>query len=330
MRIGMGLNSSTNREALRFMAQLGVQDVVLNTPPVPVRNGIWELPDLVGLKNGIDEWGLKLTAIENTPIDMRHHLIAGGPRFDEQLSNMLETIKNIGNAGIPMYTMSWRYPRFYRTGHVDIGWGALGTAYDAAEENWPSVIDWDLSLDRAWECLETWVKEATPVAEKYGVKLGLHPVDPPMPEVGGVPQLLHNFEGYKRLIDIVDSPYNSILLCQGSFSQMAGADQDNGESIYDMVEYFVKRERVLYVHFRNVEGTVPKFHETFVNKGHVDMYKVMRIYAENGFDGFFMDDHVPMTKGDTAWGHRAKAYANGYIQSLIETVTDTSLYGLHK
>jgi mannonate dehydratase len=325
----MGLNSSSNREALRFMAQLGIQDVVLNTPPVAVRNGIWELNDLVALKNGVNEWGLELTAIENTPIDMRHHMIAGGPRFDEQLENMVETIKNIGNADIPMYTMSWRYPRFYRTGNVDIGWGALGTAYDAEVENWPSVIDWDLSLDRAWECLETWVKEATPVAEKYGVKLGIHPVDPPVEMLGGVPQLVFNFENYKRLIDIVDSPYNSILLCQGSFSQMAGANQDNGESIYDMIEYFVKRERVLYVHFRNVSGTVPKFHETFVNKGHVDMYRAMRIYAENGFDGFFMDDHVPMTIGDTAYGHRAKAYANGYIQALIETVTDTSLYGLH-
>ncbi len=329
MRVGMGLNSSANTEALRFMAQLGIQDVVLNTPPVPVKNGIWELVDLVGLKSGVESWGLKLTAIENTPIDMRHHLISGGPRFDEQLENMVETIKVIGNAGIPMYTMSWRYPRYYRTGHVDIGWGALGTAYDAEVENWPNVIDWELSLDRAWECLETWVKEATPVAEKYGVRLGLHPVDPPMPEIGGVPSLLINFENYKRMIDIVDSPYNSILLCQGSFSQFAGADQDNGESIYDMIEYFVKRARVLYVHFRNVSGTVPKFHETFVNTGHVDMYRAMRIYAENGFDGFFMDDHVPQTIGDSAWGHRSKAYANGYIQSLIETVTDTSLYGLH-
>ena len=329
MRVGMGLNSSANREALRFMAQLGIQDVVLNTPPVPVKNGIWELVDLVGLKSGVESWGLKLTAIENTPIDMRHHLISGGPRFDEQLENMVETIKVIGNAGIPMYTMSWRYPRYYRTGHVDIGWGALGTAYDAEVENWPNVMDWELSLDRAWDCLETWVKEATPVAEKYGVRLGLHPVDPPMPEIGGVPSLLINFENYKRMIDIVDSPYNSILLCQGSFSQFAGADQDNGESIYDMIEYFVKRARVLYVHFRNVSGTVPKFHETFVNTGHVDMYRAMRIYAENGFDGFFMDDHVPQTIGDSAWGHRSKAYANGYIQSLIETVTDTSLYGLH-
>ena len=322
----MGLNGSLNAEAFRFMAQLGVQDVVLNTPPVPVKDGKWELVDLVGVKNRVDEFGLKLTAIENTQIDMRHHMIAGGPRFEEQLENMLETIKNIGNPGIPVYTMSWRYPRFYRTGHVDVGWGALGTAYDSEIEAWPNVIDWDFSLSSAWECLETWIKEATPVAEKYGVRLGLHPVDPPMEIVGGVPQLLFNFENYKRLIDIVDSPYNSILLCQGSFAQMLGADCDDGESIYDMIEYFVQRKRVLYVHFRNVSGTVPKFHETFVNKGYVDMYKAMRIYYENDFDGFFMDDHVPHTVGDTEWGHRAKAYANGYIQSLIETVTDTPLF----
>ena len=87
-------------------------------------------------------------------------MIAGGPRFEEQLENMLETIKNIGNAGIPVYTMSWRYPRFYRTGHVDVGWGALGTAYDSEIEAWPNVIDWDFSLSSAWECLETWIKEA--------------------------------------------------------------------------------------------------------------------------------------------------------------------------
>jgi len=178
MRIGMGLNSSTNTETLRYMAQLGVQDVVLNTPPVPVKNGKWELVDLVSLKNRVNEFGLTLTAIENTQIDMRHHLIAGGPRFDEQLENMVETIRNIGRAGIPMYTMSWRYPRFYRTGHVDIGFGAQGTAFNADVEDWPNVIDWELTRERAWECLQTWVKTATPVAEEYGVRLGLHPVDP--------------------------------------------------------------------------------------------------------------------------------------------------------
>mgnify|MGYP002024104363 CR=1 FL=1 len=108
MRVGMGLNSSANREALRFMAQLGIQDVVLNTPPVPVKNGIWELVDLVGLKSGVESWGLKLTAIENTPIDMRHHLISGGPRFDEQLENMVElSSKEVRCAAVQSRPSPW-------------------------------------------------------------------------------------------------------------------------------------------------------------------------------------------------------------------------------
>ncbi len=329
MRIGLGKGGAADRQFLRFAAQLGIQDVVINTPPVPVKNGRWELVDLVALKNQVEEYGLTLSAIENTPIDMRQHIIAGGPRFDEQLENMVHTIRNIGRAGIPIYTMSWRYPRFYRTGFEEIRAGATGTAYDAAKEDWPDVLDWELTQERAWECLETWVKTITPVAEENGVRIGIHPVDPPMPTIAGVPQLVHNFEGYKRLIDIVDSPANSVLLCQGSFSQMAGADGEGENSIYNMIEYLVKRKRVVYVHFRNVSGTVPKFHEEFINTGYVDMYRAMRIYAENGFDGFFMDDHAPIVAGDSDYGHRARAFSTGYIQSLIETVTDTSLYAAH-
>ena len=75
------------------------------------------------------------------------------------------------------------------------------------------------------------------------------------------------------------------------------------------------------MHFRNVSGVVPTFHEEFVNTGYVDMYRAMQLYYEIGFDGFFIDDHVPHTHGDTAWGHRGRAFANGYIQGLIQAVT---------
>ena len=95
MRIGLGKGGAADRQFLRFAAQLGIQDVVINTPPVPVKDGKWELVDLVALKNQVEEHGLTLSAIENTPIDMRHHIIAGGPRFDEQLENMVHTIRNI-------------------------------------------------------------------------------------------------------------------------------------------------------------------------------------------------------------------------------------------
>ena len=81
MRVGMGRNSASDAQALRFMAQLGIQDVVLNTPPIPVKNGRWELVDIIALKNRVEEFELKLTAIENTQIDMRNDLITGGPKF---------------------------------------------------------------------------------------------------------------------------------------------------------------------------------------------------------------------------------------------------------
>jgi hypothetical protein len=69
-----------------------------------------------------------------------------------------------------------------------------------------------------------------------------------------------------------------------------------------------------------VSGPVPKFREEFINTGYVDMFKAMNIYYEVGFDSFFIDDHVPHTHQDTAWGHRGRAFANGYIQAMIEAV----------
>ena len=133
----------------------------------------------------------------------------------------------------------------------------------------------------------------------------------------GIPQLRRAFAAYKRLIGIVDSPNNAIEFCQGTFSEMADA-ADGG--IYDMIRYFGERKKILYVHFRNVSNPVPKFHEEFINTGHVDMYEAMQIYDEVGVNGVFMDDLGPNTHGDSEWGHRGRAFANGYIQALIEAV----------
>src|SRR3981189_1307612 len=139
---------------------------------------------------------------------------------------------------------------------------------------------------------------------------------PSLPVLGGIPQLLRNFAAYKRLIEIDPSASNAIEFCQGTMAEMKD-DVD----IYDKIRYFGSRHKILYVHFRNVDGTVPRFREEFINTGYVDMFKAMEIYYEVGFDGFFIDDHVPQTFQDTAWGHRGRAFANGYIQALIEAVT---------
>jgi mannonate dehydratase len=92
------------------------------------------------------------------------------------------------------------------------------------------------------------------------------------------------------------------------------------ENVYDAIREFVRRRKVFYVHFRNVNRSVPKFHETFIDEGYVDMLKAMRIYKEEGFDGFFIDDHVPHMIDDTPYGHRGRAYAMGYIKALLHAV----------
>jgi mannonate dehydratase len=327
MRIGMGRGGPADAEFLRMCSQIGVQDIVINNPSIPIRDGRWELVDIFGLRANVEAAGLKLTAIENTPITMRDHIIAGGPKRDEQIENMIATVRNIARAGIPIYTYSWKYPRIYRTPLAEIRGGAQATAWDSdLAADWPDILEEQVTEDEAWENLEYWIKAITPVAEEEGIRLGMHPADPPIPTVSGFPQLFRSFDAYKRLIEIVDSPFNAILFCQGSCSEMADA-ADGG--IYEMIEYFTSRNRILYVHFRNVSGTVPKFHEEFINTGYVDMYRAMRMYHENGFEGFFMDDHVPITVGDSALGYRAKCFANGYIQALIETVTNKSLQGAH-
>ena len=102
-----------------------------------------------------------------------------------------------------------------------------------------------------------------------------------MPVIGGIPQLLRSFDAYKRLIEIYPSDCNAIEFCQGTLAEM----QDDVD-IYDKIRYFGTRNKILYVHFRNVSGTVPKFREEFINTGYVDMHRAMELYYDVGFDGY--------------------------------------------
>ena len=191
---------------------------------------------------------------------------------------------------------------------------AEATAFDNdVAQNYPFTHDREYSEEEMWENLEYWIKIITPIAEEEGIRLGIHPCDPPVPVLGGIPQLFRSFDAYKRLIEIYPSDSNAIEFCQGTFSEM-------NDDIYEMIQYFGERKKILYVHFRNVSGQVPKFKEEFVNTGYVDMYKAMKIYHEVGYDSFFIDDHVPATFQDTSFGHRGRAFAMGYIQALIEAV----------
>ena len=322
MRAGFGQFNNPSPEFLRFAAQYGATDILLNTPQLPDAGGKWAVNDLVKLRLAIESHGLTLSALENVPTQFYLEIMLGGPNRNRQIDNMIQTVRNIGAAGIPIFGYNWMPSHVWRTQPETIRAGAVATAFDYDEAlKMPNTHGQDYSEEGMWERLEDWIRIITPVAEEAGVRCGIHPCDPPVPTLGGIPQLFRSFQSYRRLIEIVDSPHNAIEFCQGTFAEMEDA-ADGG--IYDMIRYFGERKKILYVHFRNVSSPVPKFREEFVNTGHVDMYKAMKLYNEIGYDSFFIDDHVPQTFQDTPWGHRGRAFANGYIQAMIEAVTKQS------
>ena len=318
MRAGFGQFRQATPEFLQFAAQYGATDVLLNSADIPGPQGRWELQDLVKLRLAVEQYGLKLSALENVPITFYDDIMLGGPNRDRQIENMVCTVRNIARAGIPIFGYHWMPSHVWRTTPASIRCGAVATAFDYSEaKRMPLTHGREYSEEEMWDNLDLWIRTITPIAEEEGIRLGIHPCDPPVAGLGGIPQLLRSFDSYKRLIEIYPSRSNAIEFCQGTFSEM------EGEDIYEMIRYFGERDRIMYVHFRNVSGQAPVFHEEFINTGYVDMYRAMRTYHEVGFDGFFIDDHVPQTFQDTEWGHRGRAFANGYIQAMIEAVTKT-------
>ena len=103
MRPGFGQFNVSTDEYLRFAAQFGATDILFNTPLIPGNGGGWELYDLVKLRVRVEQFGLKLTALENVPTAFYDHIMLNGPRRDEQIENMIYTVRNIARAGIPIF-----------------------------------------------------------------------------------------------------------------------------------------------------------------------------------------------------------------------------------
>ena len=143
------------------------------------------------------------------------------------------------------------------------------------------------------------------------MKLAVHPDDPPVPTLGGVARILIDFDGFKRLLAIAPSPNLGLQFCTGCWSEMMGRD------CLDTVRYFGERDRIFYVHFRDVRGTAENFEECFLGEGNLDLAEVIRTLRSVGFDGYLIDDHVPAIVNDSDYGHRARAHAIGYIGGLI-------------
>jgi len=171
--------------------------------------------------------------------------------------------------------------------------------------------------EQLWQRFGDFLNAVLPTAEQAGVKLALHPDDPPLPFMRGQPRLVYQPALYRRVVGLNPSPANCLEFCLGTLAEMTEGN------LYDAVDEYSRLDRLAYVHFRNVRGHVPQYRETFVDDGDIDMAAVVRILQKNKFQGVLVPDHTPQMTCAAPW-HAGMAYAMGYLRGLFQAVVSTS------
>lgn len=329
MRIVVGQTSELNDELASFARQIGSTGIQLNTPKLPEEAGHWTYESLCELRDRCTAWGLRLEALENVPMSFMLDFMLGTAASDEALDHYCTTIRNMGRAGIPLLGYHFMPTHVWRTDMHASGRGGAGvTAFDAAKMENGNAVDqlqadarMRVSRDRMWTNYQRFLRAVLPVAEDSGVKLAMHPDDPPVEATLNVSRLFYNVENLQRAHELAGgSEAWGLDLCLGTVSSMA-----DPTSVRRAIEYFGPLGRIFYVHFRDVVGRVPRFEECFLGEGNYDPLAVMTLLRTSGFDGFILDDHVPQLAGDTAYGHRARAHAIGYLQALLRVTEQATV-----
>ena len=246
----------------------------------------------------------------------------GEPGRDQDIETYCRFLRDLGKLGIPVasydfhpgntYTTKMVEHRGYTTREFDVD-----DFHNKVEKR---MFDREYSADDMWANYTYFVKAALPVAEEAGVKLALHPDDPPLAKMNGVAKLFTNYEGYRRAEEISGNSKNwGLTFCVGTWSE--GGDR-MGKNVFEMIRDFGGRGKIFEVHFRNVTGPLPHFDETFQDDGYMDMYQVMKALREVRFSGAVEPDHVPRLAGDSGLLRAGTAYCISYMRALLRRANE--------
>jgi len=303
-------------ERWQLAKQMGVTDAVIHPLEVGDDKTDWSYDDLLGTKHWLEDAGLKFTVLEGS-VPLTDRIRLGLDGRDEDIAHFKEFIRNCGALDIPVVCYDWMAGvRWARTeAHVETRGGSLTTGYDNEKmQTGPNTDATDVTRDQVWDAIEYFLTEVVPVAEEAGVKLGLHPDDPPRERVGDIPRIANSVENYDRILDMYDSEHNGVTFCQGNFAAM-GAD------IPETIRHF--GEKITFAHFRDVEGDADRFVETWHDAGPTDMQAAMDAYVDVGFDGPMRPDHVPTMAGEDnsnpGYHTNGRLFATGYMRGLLES-----------
>lgn len=302
-------------DEVKFCKQLGLEYVQIDAG----EQGS-SLDNYLRIRERVESLGLKLWTIGNSDLIKMEEVTLGLPGRDEKIKAFNQNLRNLAEAGITYFTYDHSPLGTWRAESGEYREGVETRLYDESKPMIPVKgrkmnrpdPDRIFTEEEVWDNFIYFIKKVVPVAEEVKVRIGIHPNDPPGVTLGNVPRcIFSSFDGYKRAFEIADSDYVGMCLCTGCWLQGGSA---MGKDVIETIRYFGSRNKLFQVHFRNVSGTVPKFAETFLDDGYMNMYKVMQALVEVGYNGGLHGDHWPEMVGGPNVG---TAYTVSHIKALV-------------
>lgn len=265
--------------------------------------------------------GMEIAGVEGHPVPFEK-IKLGLPGRDEEIENTKWAIEALAKNGIHLICYNFM---------AGLGWtrtnqavaergGALTSEFDLMAAKAQGLTPHgEVSEERMWNNCEYFVKAVMPVAEKFKVKMALHPDDPPLSPLRGIGRIMINARAFERVMDMVPSPYNGITFCQANFVLMK-------EDIYSLARDWCRRNKIFFVHYRDVAGDAAHFKETFHDNGPTDMVRILEVYSKAGFVGPIRPDHAPALAGEAVQGKSTgytmggKVLAFGYMKGIMDSL----------
>jgi mannonate dehydratase len=304
---------------MRRLQQLGVTHCLMGGPAIP-----WQESDLRALTGQLKAGGITLG---NLMISGFPNALYGKPERDEEIEKVRQSIRAAGKVGLPVVEYNFYAHRLVEGYYAETGRGGAGlTAFDYDRvKDLPALPEEGThTLDEMWANLAYFLKAVIPVAEEAGVRLALHPNDPPAPLSRGSQQILGTVAGWKKLVDLVPSKSNGITFD-------CGVTREMGEDPVEVCRYFSQKDVINHVHYRNVRVQKPyeKYQEVFIDEGINDMFAVMKELVRQKYPRLIYPEHPRAIDYDRerpgfnpyypgGGGYAAYAYNVGYTRAMLQ------------
>ncbi|WP_246105649.1 mannonate dehydratase [Sporomusa termitida] len=336
---------------LSYIRQIpGMKNVVSAIYHIPVGE-VWPYEDILAIKNKIEAAGLMFKTVES--VNVHEDIKLGLPARDRYIENYCITLHNLAKAGIDvvcynfMPVFDWMrtdlakvlpdgstalsYNEKILTGlkpdvlAAEMEKGANGFELPGWEKERLSEVKKLFELyknvneEKLLANLKYFLEGIIPTAETCGIKMAIHPDDPPWP-VFGLPRIVISRQHLERILSLVDSPANGLALCSGSL----GANREN--DIVEMFHHFSKIKRLHFAHVRNIKVYGPGVFDETAHKADdssLDMYGIMKALYDTGFTGPLRPDHGRMIWGEDGrpgYGLYDRALGALYLNGLWDAI----------